>query len=553
MSEALGLHFTVDEYRNRIAGVQAEMARRGIDVLMVNHLENIYYLSGFRTIGYYSFMALFVPASGQPVHFDAPDRADDAAGNVLDRRPRALSRHRELHATRRSASSRTAGGPRSRIGIDKSAWYLTIDDYEKLVAALPNATMVDGSMIVENLRLIKSPAEQAYSRQAGKAASEGMRSAIGALRAGITEDDLMAAAYQGLFEMHSEYPGLPPLINAGVRHTMAHAMAEGHPVNNGDAVYFEVGARIKRYHAATLRIGYVGHATEAVLRPHRSVPALDRRRPEAQMKPGNPAEAVDKAARKVIADAGYGDKFRHKAGYSIGIALPPDWSEARTMMLRGRRDAAAAAGDGVPLPAGRVRVREYGVGLSETVLITETGHEILTDVEQKLFVVKPISQSEVWTVEWHSSCCGWPRLRSRWRCPSASGRRHSRSVDGLIAAVRPGIADAVRRGEPVPELAGRRVAATIDARGKLGHAGLRQCALSLARRAAEGLLRNHPARAVGAQRAAAELPEAQHGRDPRAHLARRHRVPALRHHHGPGSGNGLPVRRGASRYDPAGL
>jgi Xaa-Pro dipeptidase len=105
------------------------------------------------------------------------------------------------------------------------------------------------------------------------------------------------------------------------------------------------------------------------------------------MKPGNPAEAVDKAARKVIADAGYGDKFRHKAGYSIGIALPPDWSEARTMMLRG--------GETRPLRPGMVfhflpavfEYREYGVGLSETVLITENGHEILTNVEQKLFVV----------------------------------------------------------------------------------------------------------------------------------------------------------------------
>jgi ectoine hydrolase len=53
------------------------------------------------------------------------------------------------------------------------------------------------------------------------------------------------------------------------------------------------------------------------------------------MKPGNPAKRVDAAARKVIADGGYGDKFRHKTEYSIGIALPPDWSEARTMMLRG--------------------------------------------------------------------------------------------------------------------------------------------------------------------------------------------------------------------------
>jgi Xaa-Pro dipeptidase len=213
-----------------------------------------------------------------------------------------------------------------------------------------------------------------------------MRAGVAALRAGITEDDLMAAAYQGLFKMHSEYPGLPPLINAGVRHTMAHAMAEGHPVNEGDAVYFEVGASIRRYHAATLRIGYVGKPPKLFY----DLTDLCRRSLDAglkEMKPGNPAEAVDKAARKVIADAGYGDKFRHKAGYSIGIALPPDWSEARIMMLRG--------GETRPLQPGMVfhflpavfEYREYGVGLSETVLITENGHEILTNVEQKLFVV----------------------------------------------------------------------------------------------------------------------------------------------------------------------
>jgi Xaa-Pro dipeptidase len=387
MSEALGLHFTLDEYRNRIAGVQAEMARRGIDVLMVNHLENIYYLSGFRTIGYYSFMALFVPASGEPVHFARLIEQTTLQGTswIGDR---ALYPDTENYGDATIRVIKERGWANARIGIDKSAWYLTIDDYERLVAALPNATMVDGSMIVENLRLIKSPAEQAYSRQSGKAASAGMRSAIGALRAGITEDDLMAAAYQGLFEMHSEYPGLPPLINAGVRHTMAHAMAEGHPVNHGDAVYFEVGASIKRYHAATLRIGYVGTPPKLF----HDLTDLCRRSIDAgltQMKPGNPAELVDKAARKVIADAGYGDKFRHKAGYSIGIALPPDWSEARTMMLRG--------GETRPLRPGMVfhflpavfEYKEYGVGLSETLLVTETGYEILTEVEQKLFVVKP--------------------------------------------------------------------------------------------------------------------------------------------------------------------
>jgi Xaa-Pro dipeptidase len=387
MSELLDLPFSIDEYKRRLSGVQAEMARRGIDVLMINHLENIYYLSGFRTIGYYSFMALFVPASGSPVHLTRLIEKTTLQGTSwIEDRELYPDTENYIDAAIRVINAR--GWANARIGIDKHAWYLTIDDYEKMTARLPQAKFVDGSMIVENLRLIKSPAEQDYSRKAGKAASEGMRSAIQALRAGITEDDLMAAAYQGLFRMHSEYPGLPPLINAGVRHTMAHAMAEGHPVRAGDAVYFEIGASIKRYHAATLRIGFVGEPPKLF----HDLTDLCRRSLDAGfkvMKPGTPAEEVDHAARKVIADAGYGDKFRHKAGYSIGIALPPDWSEARTMMLRG--------GEKRPLLPGMVfhflpavfEYREYGVGLSETVLITESGYEILTDVEQKLFVVKP--------------------------------------------------------------------------------------------------------------------------------------------------------------------
>jgi Xaa-Pro dipeptidase len=384
MSIAFDLPFPPTEYAERLTRVRREMSRRGIDVLMINHLENIYYLTGYRTIGFYSFMALFVPAEGNPVHLvrlieksalQGSSWVDDAVF-YPDTEPPIEAAVRVI---------RERGWSSARIGIDKNAWYLTIDDFEKLQQRLPQARWVDTALLVENLRLIKSPAEQAYSRHAGKAASEGMRSAVAALQAGITEDDLMAAAYAGLFRMHSEYPGLPPLINSGIRHTMAHAMAEGNAVRDGEAVYFEIGASIKRYHAATLRIGFVGTPPKLFL----DLTDLCRRALDAglnEMKPGNPAERVDEAARKVIADAGYGDKFRHKAGYSIGIALPPDWSEARTMMLRG--------GETRPLKPGMVfhflpavfEYREYGVGLSETVLITETGHEILTNVERKLFV-----------------------------------------------------------------------------------------------------------------------------------------------------------------------
>src|SRR5918995_7015664 len=154
MAQPMDLPFSVDEYRSRVEGVQAEMARRGIDVLMINHLKNIYYLSGFRTIGYYSFMALFVPASGSPVHMTRLIEKTTLQGTSwIEERELYPDTENYLDAAVRVINER--GWANSRIGIDKSAWYLTIDDYEKMQARLGQAKFVDGSMIVENLRLIK--------------------------------------------------------------------------------------------------------------------------------------------------------------------------------------------------------------------------------------------------------------------------------------------------------------------------------------------------------------------------------------------------------------
>ncbi|MEE8110738.1 MAG: Xaa-Pro peptidase family protein [bacterium] len=386
MTRPFDLPFTLEEYRGRLEKVQAEMASRALDLLMVHAPENAYYLSGYRTIGYYSYMTLLVPPEGDPVHLTRFIEKSVLQGSTwvpnLETYP---DTEHYLDATVRVLTER--GWDRGRIGIDKSAWYLTISDYETLGERLPDVEWVDCPLLIENMRLIKSPAEQEYSRRAGKAASTGMRSALAALRGGITEDDLMAAAYQGLFSKGSEYPGLPPLINAGLRHTMAHAMAEGNPVRAGDAVYFEIGASIKRYHAATMRIGFVGNPPKLFY----DLFDLCRRSLDAGlalMKPGVPAEDVDHAARKVIDDAGYGEKFRHKAGYSIGIALPPDWSEARTMMLRGGEKRTLQPGMVYHILPAVFEYQEYGVGLSETVLITENGCEILTDCAPELHVVK---------------------------------------------------------------------------------------------------------------------------------------------------------------------
>src|SRR5690348_7223038 len=138
MAQPHDLPFSVEEYRARVARVQAEMARRGVDVLLINHLENIYYLTGYRTIGYYSFMALFVPPTGDPVHLTRfVEKSALQGSSWVDDAVFYPDTEHYLDAAVRVMKERHWDG--ARIGVDKSAWYLTIDDFEKLQQRLPQA------------------------------------------------------------------------------------------------------------------------------------------------------------------------------------------------------------------------------------------------------------------------------------------------------------------------------------------------------------------------------------------------------------------------------
>jgi Xaa-Pro dipeptidase len=103
------------------------------------------------------------------------------------------------------------------------------------------------------------------------------------------------------------------------------------------------------------------------------------------IKPGVTAGEVDRVCRDHIRKAGYAEYFQHRTGYSIGIGFPPDWGEGRTQSIK--------EGDPTPLQPGMVFhlipdlkvVNEGGVVFSETVLVTEKGHEVLTRYPQELF------------------------------------------------------------------------------------------------------------------------------------------------------------------------
>ena len=103
------------------------------------------------------------------------------------------------------------------------------------------------------------------------------------------------------------------------------------------------------------------------------------------MRAGVTSHEVDRAARTVMARAGFGEYFVHRTGYSIGIGLPPDWGEGRIMSINEHDQTVLEPGMCFHLIPDLKVAHQGGVVFSESIVVTERGHEPLTDFPQEIF------------------------------------------------------------------------------------------------------------------------------------------------------------------------
>jgi Xaa-Pro dipeptidase len=328
---AKSLTFSVAEYQDRLSRVRAQMAERRLDVLVVTTPENIHYLSGYETPGYYCKQCLLVPLAGEPIHLTRGTEETNAKIRSWIDRTDSYMDHEDPVALF-AETLRADGFARSRVGVEKVSWFLTVADYEQLRALLPHAEIGDGSMLVEACRLIKSEAEIAYLRKAARAAEAGMTAALDAIRSGVTEDNVAAEVQRAVTNCGSEYPSLPVFVASGVRSSMAHATWAGRRLEPGDPVLIEISGCVKRYSAALMRTASVGV-------PSGQLPAMTAvscRALEAMLeaiRPGRPLGEVWEVWAKAVSTGGFEGRFK-RTGYSIGVNFPPDWGEGYILSFK---------------------------------------------------------------------------------------------------------------------------------------------------------------------------------------------------------------------------
>ncbi len=221
-------------------------------------------------------------------------------------------------------------------------------------------------------------------KKASQACAASLDGAIEAIAPGQTENDVTAACHKALFEAGSEYLGHPPMVVAGPAAGLAFATWNRRPIGNDDVVYLEAGGTFERYNTALSRTVMVGNPDKKWIKMAEISKEALNLAIEA-IKPGVTSSEVDWVCREHIRKAGYAEYFQHRTGYSIGIGFPPDWGEGRTQSIK--------EGDPIPLQPGMVFhlipdlkvINEGGVVFSETVLVTEKGHETLVNYRREIF------------------------------------------------------------------------------------------------------------------------------------------------------------------------
>ncbi len=378
------LTFSMSEYCARLESARASMDERGFQLLMVFTPENMYYLTGYNTIGYYTYQCLLIPVDGEPMMIVR--RLE--AGNVqhqtwVEREADYRDEEDPIEVTR--AAILDMGLADARIGIEMNCWWLTVDSFLQLRQALPQATFLDSTGLIERQRIIKSPSEIEHIRKAARAAGAGMRAALEATREGVLDNEVAAAAYAGRVLAGSEYVGAPVFVVSGPKSGLAHGTWEGRRIEKGDVIFYEIGASVKRYHAGLMRSAVVGEPSDQVRRAADATMAGLRAALDV-LRPGTIAGEADAACRDTIATAGFGAFHHHRLGYHIGIGYPPTWTERGVFSLnKGVRDE-IRPGMVFHLVPAVLMPGVGGLGNSETVLITDTGTEVITDLELRLFV-----------------------------------------------------------------------------------------------------------------------------------------------------------------------
>ena len=356
----------MSEYAQRRKRIIRQLNEHKADVLLVSGLPNVRYLSGFTGSN-----ALLLLANSQAILLTDPRYSIQASqetdctarivrGSLYDAAAKLLKRKKW-----------------KRIGIERNR--LTFGGYSEIQEKLDlGASLRPTAGLVERQRMIKSATEIRAIRTSVQTNSKAFARAIAKIRAGLTETDLAAELEYQMRRLGAEKPSFETIVASGVRTALPHAQPTTQKLHK--LLLIDMGCVLAGYASDMTRMLHLGNPGSQTRRLYKAVLEAQLAAIDA-VRAGVKAGDVDRAARNVLKAHGFERQFVHSTGHGLGLEI----HEAPRL---GKRDATyLEAGMAITIEPGAYIEGFGGVRIEDTVLVTESGCEILTPTSKELVVV----------------------------------------------------------------------------------------------------------------------------------------------------------------------
>jgi len=388
------LSFSRAEFAARITKTRTAMQANGIDLLIVSDPSNMNWLTGYDGWSFYVHQCVVLSLDGEPIWFG---RGQDANGalrtcfmdpaNIIgypDHYVQSKERHPMDYLSAQLTDRRLAKGT---LGVEMDNYWFSAAAFASLQAHLLNVQFTDATALVNWQRAVKSDAELALMRKAGKIVGRMHERIVEKVEPGIRKCDLVADIYDAALRYDpaigtgGDYPALVPLLPSGPDAAAPHLTWDDQLMKSGEGTFFEIAGVVKRYHCPLSRTVFLGKPTQTFLDAEKAVlEGMEAGLEKAHV--GNTCEDIALAFFSVLKK--YGISKDNRTGYPIGLSYPPDWGE-RTMSLR-PGDTTVLQKDMTFHFMTGLWMEDWGFEITESIRIGKTGPECLANVPRMMVV-----------------------------------------------------------------------------------------------------------------------------------------------------------------------
>ena len=364
---------STETYVKRLENAQDALRERGIDALILGPSADLSYLTGIHAHVSERLNLFVLPAEGDPnlvvPGLEAP-LVKDGSGRVQ------LTTWGDADVPADLAAGLIGGAQKVAVGNTLWSAFLL-----RLQERLRDVTWQEGDPVLRDLRMIKDAEEIAALGEAGRLTDEAWLLFVqqGGPLTGLTELQALKKLITISEEVGLESPN--GIIGTGPHSASPHHSGNDRVIQDGDALVFDWGGQISGYYSDVTRSAHIGEPSEEYRTVYDIVNSANQAAFEA-VKPGTPLQEIDRAARKVITDAGYGEYFFHRVGHGLGLEI--------------HEEPFLVEGNTLPLQAGMVFSDEpgiyiegkFGVRIEDAVVCEEHGGRRLNTSTHELFILE---------------------------------------------------------------------------------------------------------------------------------------------------------------------